>query len=128
MPKATPTSLTVTPETAGQRLDVFLAAELGVSRSQVQKMIDEKRVLINGKLPRKAGDTLSVGGIITITKIAPLKTVAAAPEKNLPKPAGELAIEIIAETPDYIVINKPNGLLTDITMANEKNSVATILS
>jgi 23S rRNA pseudouridine1911/1915/1917 synthase len=128
MTKAKATSFTIAPDATKQRLDIFLVAELGVSRSQVQKMIDEEKVFINGKLPRKAGDTLMPKAVVTITAGTVAAALPVAPKRSAKKTTIDLEIEILAETPDYIVINKPTGLLTHTTMANEKSSVATILS
>ncbi|MFQ9333338.1 MAG: S4 domain-containing protein, partial [Finegoldia magna] len=35
------------------RLDVFLANEVELSRSEIQKLIDDKKVLVNGKNQKK---------------------------------------------------------------------------
>jgi 23S rRNA pseudouridine1911/1915/1917 synthase len=88
------------------RLDVWLAAKLTLSRSQIQKMIKNKEILLNDKIVL-AHHVLKLNDVL---KITPKKIVT---EKNkkikqaliLPK------IEIIKETEDYLVINKPAGLL-----------------
>lgn len=103
------------------RLDVYLAAELGISRAKVQKMIEENLVFVNEKLPRKAGDSLKYGDLIEI-KDAPKKEIVkdvVKKEKNLfPE------IKIIKETEDYLVIDKPAGLLVHPTEADEKGTLA----
>ena len=50
---------------AGERLDIFLAGKSGITRSQIQKLIEQGRVLVNEKsLPRnyriKPDDFISV--------------------------------------------------------------------
>jgi 23S rRNA pseudouridine1911/1915/1917 synthase len=127
MTKKIPHNFTVPEESAGERLDIFLVGALGISRSQVQKMIEEKMVLVNNKAPRKAGDTLTLDACITIAETAAPKITTTTPKK-ITKKTPEVLLEIIAETPEYIVINKPTGLLTHATLAKEKNSVASILS
>lgn len=104
-----------------KRLDVFLAEELQMSRSQVQKLIEEDLVLLNGKLPKKAGDSLKYGDLIDI-KEAPKKIIT----KEVVKQEANLfsKIKIIKETDDYLVINKPAGLLVHPTEAEEKNTLA----
>src|ERR1035441_995801 len=66
-------------EAKGQRLDLFLAAQLeGVSRSRVQLLIDQGDVLVNG-LREKASLKLRGGERIDITgepHPAPLKATA----------------------------------------------------
>ena len=42
--------LNVGPEGRGRRLDAFLSAEFGLSRSKVKKAVQEGRCLVNGRL------------------------------------------------------------------------------
>jgi 23S rRNA-/tRNA-specific pseudouridylate synthase len=51
--KTIPTTFTVSSESNGQRLDVFLAEKLAITRSQVQKLIAQKQVTINSTEPKK---------------------------------------------------------------------------
>lgn len=88
------------------RLDIWLAEELGLSRSQIQKMIKTEEVLLNNK-KASAHQALKEGDFI---KITPKKVVTLKVEKKnqsiaLPE------ILIIEETDDYLVLNKPAGLL-----------------
>lgn len=118
----TPKKIIIDQESAGNRLDVFLSDKLGISRSQVQKMIDNKQIETDGSVPKKYGKKLRDGSIVTI-KATNKKT----PEQKIKKQTEEKKLsepEMIAETPDYIIVNKPAGLLTHPTEANEKNSLA----
>lgn len=115
----------VSPEDTGARLDVFLSEKLEMSRSQVQKLIEQDLVTVNGKLPKKAGDKLSEGGKIEISKTEAkesLKSQTATEVKTKLEP-----VKIITETPDYIVVEKPTGMLTHPTMAEEKDSLTNFL-
>ena len=99
----------VPPESAGQRLDQFLAqfiaTALGtesVSRSRVQLLLDQGDVLVNGK-HEKASYRLRGGEHIAITgepHPAPLK---AAPE--------DIPLDIVYEDTDLAVVNKPAGMM-----------------
>lgn len=85
----------------GQRLDAFLAARFGVSRSRAQKMLES--VSVNGKAVKpsyalRAGDQV-VGAALPPETPAPLPTAPTAP---LP--------EILFEDDDLMVLNKPRGL------------------
>ena len=86
----------------GERLDAFLArcAE-GLTRSAAQKLIEEGCVKRNGK-PGKKNDKLNVGDEIDYT-IPELKEVDIAPT--------EMALNIVYEDEDVLVINKPKGLV-----------------
>ncbi len=103
------------------RLDVYLAQELGMSRAKVQKLIGQDQVFVNEKLPRKAGDSLKYGDAIEIkdAKVVKENPEVKKEEKNLFK-----EIKIIKETDDYLVINKPAGLLVHPTEANETHTLA----
>ncbi len=98
-----PSTAAATPEDAGRRLDQFLAARLdGVSRSRVQELISEEKVLVNHK-PAKA--SLKLRGTETITILGepqrpPLKAIA----ENIP-------LDIVYEDDDLAVINKPAGMV-----------------
>jgi len=114
------TQITVTVEDR-LRLDVYLAAELGISRAKVQKMIEEHQVFVNTKLPKKAGDSLKYGDLIDIkdaVKKEIVKEVAKKEKSLFPE------IKIIKETEDYLLINKPAGLLVHPTEAKEKGTLA----
>ena len=126
--------ITVPKKSDGQRLDVFLAKKLKISRSRAQKMIVAEQVLVNKKLPKKAGDNLTVGGVIVIARSRiPRVLSGQAPQsqqpKGLPRSLQSLAmtVKIIAVTPDYVVVDKPTGMLTHPTMAGEKNTLVDFL-
>jgi 23S rRNA pseudouridine1911/1915/1917 synthase len=103
------------------RLDIYLAGELQISRAKVQKMIENDQVFVNEKLPRKAGDSLKYGDLIEI-RDALIKEVA--PEVQVEEVDYFPLIQIIKETDDYLVINKPAGLLVHPTEANETHTLA----
>ena len=87
---------------AGERLDAFLArSELGLSRSAVQKLMEEGCVLLKGR-PGKKNDRLNVGDLVEVTIPEP-KAVDVAPR--------EIPLDIIYEDADVVVINKPKGLV-----------------
>lgn len=134
-------SYKVIAKSAGQRLDVFVAGELGVTRSYVQKLIEAESITVNGKLPKKAGDTVKEGDVVTFVRTsprAPLLEARGRQQNNTKRVTlsqgrgikGEgLALEptVIAETKDYIVLNKPAGLLVHPTQAHEKNTLVSWL-
>jgi 23S rRNA pseudouridine1911/1915/1917 synthase len=135
----------VTANDLGKRLDVFLCEKLKISRSQIQKMIEQNHILINDRLPKKPGDMLKTGNVVTWQKrdldfsdeqssknTTPDKQLKAKkniqPSTKLPV-AAELTkkIKIIATDSDYLVVEKPTGLLSHPTMAEEADALSTFL-
>jgi 23S rRNA pseudouridine1911/1915/1917 synthase len=102
MPHAATTLIRV-PEDAGTRLDQFLTRKLeNVSRSRVQQLILEEKVLLDNK-PTRASYKLCGGEIITVLGEAqrpPLKAIAE-----------DIPLDIVYEDDDLAVINKPAGMM-----------------
>ena len=89
-------------DTAGERLDSFLArVGEGLTRSAAQRLIEEGCVLRNGK-PGKKNDKLNMGDSVSVT-IPDAKPVDIVPK--------EMPLEIVYEDEDVAVINKPKGLV-----------------
>ena len=114
-------TLTVKIGDKGTRLDVFLTEKLKISRSQIQKMITAGQMTVNGIQPQKMGLTLKTSDKITITK-DPEIAKDAKPEFTIKD------IKIAAETPDYIIVEKPTGMLTHSTTRDEPDSLAYLLA
>lgn len=115
----------ITSEQVGQRLDIFLCEYLGITRSQIQKMIKRDMIHLNNEQPKKFGDKLSIGDIINF---APQKKV----EKNIKikkeETTKKIKLKIIKKIPDYLVVDKPAGLLVHPTEAQEKNTMSGFLA
>jgi 23S rRNA pseudouridine1911/1915/1917 synthase len=95
-------------EDVGKRLDVFLAPlEANFSRSQLQKLIEQEQVLVNGAVKSSHYKVKLDDEVEVITKS--LKVVSRKSkeekEKSLPN------IKVIFECDDYLVVNKPAGLV-----------------
>jgi len=86
----------------GERLDKHLAQELAdFSRAALQKLIVEGQVLVNGA-PSKASYRVAQGDAIAVTLPRPAAT----------QPVAEpLALDILYEDADVLVVNKPAGLV-----------------
>lgn len=89
-------------EDIGSRIDIFLAENLEeISRSGVQKLIDEGYVQLNGKAVKsnyklRNKDVIDVG-------IPEAKVVEILPE--------DIPLDILYEDSDIIVVNKPQGMV-----------------
>ena len=87
---------------SSERLDAFLARSIeGMSRSGAQKLLEEGCVMVSGK-PGKKNSRLAVGDAVEVTLPEP-KEVAIQPR--------EMALDIVYEDEDLLVINKPKGLV-----------------
>lgn len=104
-------------ETKGMRLDIFLAGEMNQSRAQVQKLIRAGLVTIDGKLPKKPGDPLNrvCDIVVEVIEEAADDTLVSLVEGDI----HSLGIEVVADAPEYVVVNKPTGVLVHPTEANE---------
>lgn len=99
----------------GQRLDRYLAAHTGITRSQLQRLIEAGQVRVNGK-PGKAGQRLETGDAVE-AELAPPQAPSLVPQP--------LPLTVVYEDGDLLVIDKPAGLAVhpgpghpDRTLAN----------
>ena len=87
---------------SGVRLDSFLAANVPeLTRSAVQRLIEEGRVSVNGRAAAKSCK-LAGGEEITVSLPEP---------ENVDITAQDIALDIVYEDSDVIVVNKPVGLV-----------------
>lgn len=94
---------TVAQGQAGVRLDVFLTSQMGAdySRSRIQALIKAGQVQVDGKV-ETAARTSTVAG---------MQVELAVPEAAAALPAAQpMALDILYEDADLIVLNKPVGL------------------
>ena len=93
---------TVPADQAGKRLDRFLAAQLPeMSRTHIQSLMDEGRVLVDGSAMKPA-HRIETGATV-IVEIPP------PPAPGVP--AEDIPLEIIYEDADIAVVNKPAGMI-----------------
>lgn len=97
------TSFVVPDNTAGKRLDAWLAAQLeNVSRARVQLLLSESKVLVNGSLA-KSSLKLRGGETVEILGDPAPPPLHATPEA--------ISLDIVYEDKDLSVINKPAGMM-----------------
>ncbi len=118
--------LVVKKSNANSRLDIFVSKKLKLSRSQIQKMIEQNIILTNNKLPKKPGDRVKENDVIEITpphsNTSTIKQWNKTPTPSIKK-LEDYKITVIGEASDYVVINKPTGLLVHPTQAGETNTL-----
>ncbi len=109
--------LEVGTEDAGRRLDVWLAAATGRSRTQVQRWISAGRVRVDGQV-RKPGFMLAAGQKVEA------EPLPAEPTELLPEP---LPLDIVFEDPHLMVLNKPAGMVVHPGAGNRTGTLANAL-
>ncbi len=109
----------ISDEDDGTRLDLFLVQQSGLSRAKVQKDIKGDIVLVNNEPAKKVGQVLRPGYVITFSQETHVEIV----KRVVPQEVID-GIVIVAETPDYVVVNKPAGILMHPTQANEPVTLA----
>ena len=89
-------------EDKGKRLDRYVTEQNAeITRTAVQRLIDEKNILVNGK-EQKASYKVNENDVVEVEIPEPKKIEIKA--ENIP-------IEVIYEDSDIVVVNKPKGMV-----------------
>ena len=97
-----PQTFSVPIDAAGTRLDQWLVSQLpDVSRVRVQQLIEQKKILIDGKVPKpsmklRGGEEIVITGAV---ELPPLKAFAE-----------DIPLDVVYEDESIAVINKPAGM------------------
>lgn len=113
----TKVSLPVEADKVGLRADVFLAEEFGVSRANIQKLLEAGRVQ-KGSKSIKANYKVKVGDVFiaSLPEAVPLEVEA----ENIP-------LDIIYEDEDLIVVNKARGMVVHPAVGNYTGTLVNAL-
>ena len=104
-------------EDAGARIDVCLAAKLGVSRSNMQKLLEDGRVKRGDKV-LKANYKVREGEVYTVDIPEP-EPIEAVPE--------DIPLDIIYEDDDVVVLNKARGMVVHPAPGNYTGTLVNAL-
>jgi len=86
----------------GSRLDRFLVEKCpDRSRAQIQRLIEGGHVKVDGR-PARPGERLGARQTIVVREPSPAPTGLM---------ATDIALDVVVETPDLVVVNKPAGLV-----------------
>lgn len=110
-------TVTAEAEDAGTRADVFLAVKLGVSRSNMQKLLEDGRVKRGEKII-KANYKVRAGEMFVVDIPEP-EPIEAVPE-NIP-------LDIICEDDDVVVLNKARGMVVHPAPGNYTGTLVNAL-
>ena len=100
-----------------ERLDVFLSRVSGESRAQIQRLILEGAVLVNGQ-PRKANYRLIDGESVTL-RVDPPEELNVAPE--------DIPLSIVYQDADICVVDKPQGMVVHPAPGNQNGTLVNAL-
>lgn len=104
-------------QTAAERADVGLASLMDITRSSAKKLIDEGRVVVDGR-PVKASRPFAAGETVEV-EIPALQTLDLTPE-NIP-------LDIVYEDADIAVVNKQQGLTVHAGSGNLSGTLVNAL-
>ena len=103
--------LTVDAAAAGERLDLFLARALGLSRKAIKQALNGGRVFVDRQVVRRAGSLLQGGETVAIT-LDQAPAIAPAPQ-----PA------ILYQDEHLLALNKPPGFPAHPTVAGRPDAL-----
>ena len=109
---------TVDPESAGLRLDVYLAGLLPQhSRSQLQRLVKEGRATLGGRAT-KPNAALKAGDVVVI------EIPDAAPARPAPQ---DIHLPVVYQDADLIVVNKPAGMVVHPAAGHDQDTLVNAL-
>ena len=100
-------------EEENKRIDSYLIEKLNLSRSKIQSMIKEQKILVNNK-PIKNSYLLKNGDVISTEEYIE-EEMKATPEK--------MDLDIVYEDDDIIVVNKGNGVVVHPAVGNKSGTL-----
>ena len=104
-------------EESNIRLDSYLASKLDVSRSKVQKLIKQEKILVNDKVENSSylvniDDIIKVNGELDF---------------DIHIKAQDIPLDIVYENDDLLIINKPSGMVVHPAPGNYDNTLVNAL-
>ncbi len=103
---------------AGQRLDTFLASKTSITRSQIQKLIENGSVLVNNRI-------VSQHYRVKINNVITLNVPDKETEGLVPEP---IPLEILFKDDYLVVVNKPAGMVVYPSVGHRHGTLMNALS
>ena len=104
-------------ESAGERIDSFIAAEEGITRSAAAKLIENNRVTVSGSFVNK-NYKLRSNDVVMIDY---------PPVEDCEAKAEDIKLDVVYEDSDIIVINKPSGMVVHPAAGNPSGTLVNAL-
>jgi 23S rRNA pseudouridine1911/1915/1917 synthase len=109
---------TVDPDSAGLRLDVYLAGLLPQhSRSQLQRLVKDGRATLGGRAT-KPNSALKAGDVVAI------EIPDAAPARPVPQ---DIHLHVLYQDADLIVVDKPAGMVVHPAAGHDQDTLVNAL-
>jgi len=109
----------ISEKNAGERLDVFLSKKINdLTRSQIKKIIEKENIKINNKITKSPSKKIKKNDDIVVNIIFNDE------KKLLPT---EISLDIQYEDKDFLIVNKPKGMVVHPGSGNYKNTLANAL-
>lgn len=102
----------------GERIDIFLAGKTGITRSQIQKLIEQGNVFVNDK-PVIQNYRIRINDLISLG--IPVKRDEGLIPENIP-------VEIFYKDEHLIVVNKPAGMVVYPAAGHGKGTLMNALA
>ena len=99
------------------RLDTYLASELDISRSKIQKLLEEDKIKVNGK-GTKASYKVCMDDVITINSEL---------DYSIDIKGEDIPLDIVYENDDLLVINKKSGMVVHPAPGNYSGTLVNAL-
>jgi len=112
--------ITVEPESAGMRIDAYLASvtDNSLSRTYIQKLMEQEQISVSGNVEKSKKYKVKAGDILELTIPEP-ESLDVSPE-NIP-------LDIVYEDEDVAVINKPKSMVVHPAPGNEHGTMVNAL-
>ena len=119
---ASPRILELSPDRSGQRLDLFLADRLGLSRAQVRRLLERGAVSLGGRrlALRDKGRPLPAVGALAVDAFRPPQSQRAPAETSAA--VGPIPVEV-GSGPGWLAVDKPAGMPVHPLQEAERGTV-----
>ena len=104
-------------EESNIRLDTYLASKLDISRSKVQKLIKQDKILVNDNI-ESSSYLVNIGDVIKVNDQL---------DFSVHLKAQDIPIDIVYENDDLLIINKPSGMVVHPAPGNYENTLVNAL-